>query len=107
MSVPSMSNKITFGNIELSSSHVEAEMNHISVLYDVLFALQLEFSLLATLCLAAERQQVVDSDHLGPYDPALDVRMKGAGGLVRVCAAPDRPRAALVFARRQKTDQVQ
>src|SRR2546425_2547303 len=82
-------------------------MNHIAILHDVVLAFQPEFTLLAASSFAAELRQVFESNNLGPYETALDVRVNHAGSLVGVRTALDRPRAAFVFSGGQKTYQVE
>src|SRR5207247_6464177 len=77
---------------------IKSEMNHISILHDVLFAFHLEFTVLAATRFAAELREVVEANDFRFYKPALDVRVNRAGGLMSSCSPLDRPCPAFIFA---------
>ena len=83
-------------------SDVEAEIHHITVLHHVVLTLKTHESLVARRRDAAERDEIVIAHDLRADEAALKIRMNLARRLRRGRAARDRPRAALVLARRQE-----
>src|SRR5207245_5260489 len=83
------------------------EVDDVAVLHDVLLALETQLPCLATLRLAPVADEIVERDHLGADEPALDVAVDLAGGLERRRAAADGPRAALVLARGEEAHEVE
>ena len=87
--------------------HVEAEVDHIAVLNDVLLALAAEKALLLRGGNAAAADHIVEIDRLGTDKAALDVGVDLAGGLRRLGAVFDRPGAALVLAVGEEGDETE
>src|SRR5439155_10526792 len=79
----------------------------VAVLHDVLLALEAELARFAAFRLAAVPDEVVEGDHLGADEAALDVAVDLAGRLERRRAAADRPGPALVLARSEEAHEVE
>src|SRR5437868_8533108 len=88
-------------------SNVESKMNDVAVFHNVILAFELVLSMFPATRFAAVLDQVFEPDHFCPDKAALDIRVNLAGRFMRRGPAPDRPRAALIFARREKADQIQ
>src|SRR5215470_17904101 len=125
ISVPSTSNRITRGKrpslsgplsglliplpgavVGTVESDIEPEVDHVAVLDHIVLALQAQLTLFAAGGQAAALHQIFEADYLCPDEPALDIRMDFAGGLLGMCTLRDGPGAAFVLARSQKTDQI-
>src|SRR3569833_3317988 len=77
---------------------VEAEVDHVTVLHDVVLAFQPPLAGLFGLLLAATGDEVVIRDDLGADEAALEIGVDHAGGLRRGGADRDGPGAHLFFA---------
>src|SRR5687768_9784315 len=86
-------------------SDVEAEIDHVAVLHDVVLSFRSEARALAGRREAAGGDQIVERGHLGPDEAALEVGVDGARGAGGARAGADRPGAAFVLARREELDQ--
>src|SRR5205807_1842996 len=81
-----------------STSHVEQDMQCVTVADEILLAPGTHDALLLRVHLAPRAQQLVPADDLGADEATLEVRMDRPGGLLRRGARGDRPRADLVLA---------
>ena len=89
------------------SLYVEAEVDHVAVLDDVLLALAAQQSLFLCRRDAAAADHVVEIDRFGADEAALDVGVDLAGGLGSLGALFDGPGAALVLTVGQEGDETQ
>src|SRR5215207_11243717 len=89
------------------ASDVEAEVDDVALLHDVVFAFEAEEALLAGGGVGAGAGEVVVGDDLGADEAALDVGVDGAGGLRGARAAGDGPGAHLLLPRRQEGHQAE
>src|SRR4051812_20951021 len=87
---------------ERTMSDVEADLEDVAV--DDLVVLALDPQLARLFCLVprAELQELVPVDDLGPDETPLQVGVDDAGTLRRTGAGPERPRPALLVARREE-----
>src|SRR5438552_5500368 len=90
-----------------SCLYSKPEVDDVAVLHDVLLALEAELPRLPALRLASVADELVEGDHLGADEAALDVAVDLAGGFEGRGAAADRPGAALVLARGEEAHQVE
>src|SRR5262245_40694405 len=93
-------------SVTRGASDVEAEMDDVAVLDHVLLALDPQRAGLLAFGLAAVREEVLEADHLGADEAALDVAVDLARGARRERAARHGPRPTLVGPRGQHADQV-
>src|SRR5262249_35903725 len=94
------------GEGEWLARDVEAEVADLAVADDVVLAFETELTARAKVGhRAAGGDEVVVRVHLGADEPARDVRVDGAGGVLRARAARDRPGADLVLADGEERDQ--
>src|SRR5262245_49504148 len=100
------SNSTGIVNFRLSLDS-KAKMNNITVLDDVVFALEPELAGFFALRLTAKNNKVIVSNDLGTDKTTLDVAMNLSCSLACDRSLSDRPRADLVFAGRKKTYQIQ
>src|SRR5262249_52427220 len=85
---------------------VEAEVADLAVADDVILAFETELTARAEVGhRAVGGDEVIVRVHLGADEPARDVRVDGAGGVLRARAAGDRPGADLVLADGEERDQ--
>ena len=87
--------------------HVEAEIDHVAILDDVLLALAAQQSLFLCRRDAAAADHVVEIDRFGADEAALDVGVDLARGLRGLGAVFDGPGAALVLAVGQERDEAE
>ena len=87
--------------------HVEAEVDHVAVLDDVLLALAAQQALFLRRRDAAAADHVVEIDRFGADEAALDVGVDLARGLRSLGAVLDGPGAALVLAVGQERDEAE
>ena len=87
--------------------HVEAEVDHVAVLDDVLLALAAQQSLFLCRRDAAAADHVVEIDRFGADETALDVGVDLARGLRGLGAVFDGPSPALVLAVGQERDEAE
>ena len=87
--------------------HVEAEVDHVAVLDDVLLALAAQQALFLRRRDAAAADHVVEIDRFGADEAALDVGVDLARGLRSLGAVFDGPGAALVLAVGQEGDEAE
>ena len=87
--------------------HVEAEIDHVAILDDVLLALAAQQSLFLCRRDAAAADHVVEIDRFGADEAALDVGVNFARGLRGLGAVFDGPGAALVLAVGQERDEAE
>src|SRR5206468_2618264 len=80
-------------------SDVEADLEDVAVDDLVVLSLDPELPGLLGRVPGAEGQQLVPADHLGPDEPALQVRVDDAGALRRPRAGAERPRPRLLVPR--------
>ena len=73
-------------------------MHYVAVLHDVVLALKAHFARFFRPTLAAARDEIIKSDHLGADEAALKVVVDHARGLRGLPAFRDRPRAHLHLA---------
>ena len=92
---------------EQNLSHVEAEVDDVAILHDVVLALDADLAFLACGGDAAGGDEVVVVDDLGADEAALEVRMDLAGGFRCRRALDNGPGAALIRAGRQEGLQAQ
>ncbi len=83
------------------ASVVEAELDDVAVLHDVVLALHAGLALRAGLGDRAGRDQVLEADDLGLDEALLEVGVDDAGRLRGRPALADRPGARLLGARRE------
>src|SRR3546814_2574797 len=88
-------------------SHVEAEVEDVAVLDDVLLALRPHLAGFLGAVLAAAADEVLVGDGLGADEAALEVGVDDAGGLRRLAVAPDGPGARFLRANGEEGDQVE
>ena len=86
---------------------VEAEVDDVAVGDDVLLAFEAQQALVAAVGERLELEEVLAGDDFGADEAALDVGVDGAGGLLGVGAAADRPGAHLVLADGEEGDQAE
>ncbi len=92
-----------FGTERRLLRDVEAELDDVAVADGVFFALQADVAVLfGRLHRSLIGQQVVVVDHLGANKATLEVGVNLTGGGGRLHALGYRPRAHLVFARREE-----
>src|SRR5262245_40613977 len=104
--LPGIARNILINLYNLSVSlDVEAEVDDVAVLDDVVLALDAELADLAAARLAAELDEVAPVDDLGADEAALDVGVDLARGARGRGAARDRPGAALVGAGGEHRDE--
>ena len=77
-------------------SRVEPELDDVAVLDDVVLALDAEFAGLAGLGVGAGGNEVVEGDHLGGDEAALEIGVDHPGGRRALGAGGDRPGARLL-----------
>src|SRR5205814_8835634 len=92
---------------EKTRLHSEPEVDDVTVLDDVVLALEPQLPRLAAPRLAPEAHELVVGDHLGADEAALDVAVDLARRLEGRRAAADRPGAALVLAGGEEAHQVE
>src|SRR5262249_11681540 len=85
-----------------SLSHVEADLEDIAVYHFVVLTLDAQLACILGRLPGAQAKQFVPSDHLGPDETTLEVRMDDAGTLGRPGTGPERPGPALFFTGRQE-----
>src|SRR5437867_11413219 len=85
----------------------KSEMDNVAVLDDVLFPFEAKLSCLLALGFASKGDEILIGNHLGADEAALDVTVDFSRSFPSVGSLRDRPCADFVFARGQKTDQIQ
>src|SRR5262245_46542870 len=76
----------------------EAEVDHVSVLHDVLLAFEAHFAVVAAGRHRSAGDECIVCHDLGADEPAGDVAVNLAGGDLRLGPARNRPRAAFIVA---------
>ena len=82
-------------------------MHHVAVLHDVVLALKTHLTRFFRPALAAARDKIIKSDHLGSDKSALKVVVDHARGLRSLPALRDRPRAHLHLAGGKVADEAE
>ena len=86
---------------------VEAELDDVAVVDDVVLALEADLAELLGLRPAADVEQLVPADHLGADEAALEVGVDAPGALRRRRAVAERPRPRLLVAGREERAQAE
>src|SRR5207237_10089600 len=90
-----------------ATSNIKAEMHDVAVLDDVIGAFEAHLAGILGALLAATGDEIGIGDRLGADKALLEIAVDDAGGLRRLGAARDRPGARLLWARREKGDQIE
>src|SRR5437899_3246113 len=80
----------------------ESKVDDVAVRDDVVLSFEADLAVIAARGHRSARDQMVVADHFGANESAGDVAVDLRGGELRRCLPRNRPRAAFVFADREK-----